>query len=969
MKSLLRTALLTSAATVLLAPAMALAQPAADGEVSELVVTGSRIPRDTFDAPQPVQVIDSERLRESGQLSLGDILFEIPSAAAATNAQNSSTSLFFAGQARADLRGLGPARTLVLVDGRRHIFSDASSPAVDLNMIPQLLVDHVDIVAGGASAVYGSEAIAGVVNIIMRKNLDGFEGDIRVGTSEEGDGEEFRIGAAYGRKLMDDRLNVIVGGEISRSEPIMQRDRDWAYPGLRRNNTVTPQTVVPASRNNQTPFGTFQLRPTIAVTHDMNNPSQIVPLTAPCATATVSALCQDSSLFYSNVYGALQNRVERGVIRGYADYAVTDKVKVFGEVSYAKVDGYSILSPAFSTATGALPMPIVIRGDNAFLLGAGTTAAQLRAAWTAAALPFTSATTANVARYYPEFGGRNVDANRDTLRLVGGMQGEFDAAGRTVNWDWYAQYGEMNGKTVTTGVPNVLRLQQAVDAVTVGGQVVCRDVTAQAQGCVPFDLVNTPSQAAVAWANGVSYTDQTVKQTVVSANFNTDLFELPAGSVGVAAGAEYRKEESSFVQDPLSAAGALFQNVIGTRAGEYDVTEGYAEVRVPLLRGLPLIDSLSVEAAGRLANYSTIGATDQYRLAFEWAPVRDILIRGSQGTAVRAPNIPELFAPQGISFTSTAQDPCDRLIYAGATAAQKAARQVTCAAAIAGWNPATFNSNIGTGRPLLRLLSGGNPNLGPETAHTYQLGVTVRPRMIPGFKASLDFFKYNIAGGITPIPVNTVLQALCYDSSAAYQSNPFCAQVVRDPTGATTGNVLGGVSIIDSTQQNASKVKVEGYDYSMAYGFEAGSYGRLDLRFDATWTYRFALQGLPNQPYAQLIGTLNNNIPPEWKATGSVQWTYNALSLGWTTRYIGSMIASNAFLPTQLSPYKTGDHYEHDLRVKYRFSEQVDLRGGVVNLTDETPPLLPESYTGATVGSSSYDNRGRYFYVGATFRY
>ncbi|MDB5451506.1 MAG: hypothetical protein JWO33_84, partial [Caulobacteraceae bacterium] len=673
-------------------------------------------------------------------------------------------------------------------------------------------------------------------------------------------------------------------------------------------------------------------------------------------------------------YNSLQARVERGAISGSADYQVTDRITAYGEASFAKVKGYGLLSPAFSTATGALPLPISIRGDNAFLNGGGATAAALRAEFLAAGRALTTTTVVPVARSYVEFGGRNVATDRETVRLVGGLKGEFDAASRTVSWDAYAQYGEMTGETVTTGVPNVLRLQQATDAVVLGGQTVCRDVNARAQGCVPFDLVNGPSQEAVAWSNGVSTTDQTIKQTVVAASFNTDLFQLPAGPLGLAGGVEYRKEESAFVQDALSAAGALFQNAIGTRSGEFDVKEAYGELRIPLLRDLPFVHDLSVEAAGRLADYSTIGGTEQYRLAAEWAPVRDIRFRVSKNTAVRAPNIPELFAPQSTSFTIAAVDPCDRAVFAAATAAQQAARRVTCAAAIAGYNPATFASNFGAGRNL-RVLNGGNPNLGPETARTFQAGVAIQPRWVPTLKVSVDYFRYNIADAVTAIPVNVILQNLCYDDATTpFASNPFCALITRDATGVNSGGVAGGVSQIDITQQNVSKVKVEGYDASLEYALDTAElmgrdYGRFSLRVDATYTYRFALQSLPFLPYAAVLNTISNATPPEWKATGNLEWTKGPVTLGWTTRYVGSMIASGAFAPSQLDPYFTGDHYEHDLRVGYRLNDQVALRGGIINIADATPPLLPETFTGTGLGSGIYDNRGRYFYLGAKLNY
>ncbi|HEY3697128.1 TonB-dependent receptor plug domain-containing protein [Phenylobacterium sp.] len=984
MNTFLRTALLGSAAASLVTPGLAQAQDAGSATgVSEIVVTGSRIRRDTFNAPMPSAVVTGEEIRRSGYVSLADSLVDLPLFGGNVNQQTAGGTLFQTGQARVDLRGLGGTnvRTLVLVDGRRHVFSDASSPGVDLNMLPQLMVERVDVVPGGASAVYGSEAIAGVVNIIMRKQADGFEGDVQTGVTSRGDGQEFRIGGLYGHKYLGDRLNVLVGGEIARSEPIMQSDRDWAYPGLRRTATPPVLTIVPASRSNASPYANFQLRAgasPLAVVRDVRNPSQIVGLSPACAATTVTPACQDQSLIYASDYAALQSKVSHGVIRGHADYAVSDKVKAFVDASYAKVEGYSTSSPAFSSPAGGGTMPVFITGDNAFLNGTGATAAQLRAIWTAAApagggLTLTPASRAQIGKFWGEFGGRDVRSTRDTTQVTVGLEGQFDALDRTIHWNGYGQYGEMNGTTVSYGQPYKARVQQAVDAVTLPtGQIVCRDVTARAAGCVPWDLVNGPSQEAVAWANAVSTTDQTVKQTVFAASFDTNLLTLPAGPLGVAGGLEYRKEESSFVQDALGAANLLFINQIGTRAGSYDVKEAYGEMRVPLLKDLPFAEELSVEFAGRAADYSSAGRTNQYRLAAVWAPVRDIRFRASQGTAVRAPNIVELYAPQSRSFSTTAQDPCDRQSPA-ATAAQKAARLANCSAAIANYNPATFNSNIGTGRSSLPILLGGNPDLNPETAHTYELGVVIEPRFVPNLKISLDFFKYNLADQISSLDVNTVLNALCYNSTVAYASNPYCALVVRDPTGATTG-VAGGISQVLLTNQNVARTKVEGLDASIAYAFETADlfkadYGRIGLRLDGTDLYRTALQNLPGQAYASLANQAALGIP-RWRAQFTGDWSKGPVSLSWTTHFIGSMASTNAFPATALSPYYTGDYYSHDVRATYAFNDQINMRAGVLNVTDKEPPQLPETYTGASsAGAGLYDNRGRFFYVGATFKY
>jgi outer membrane receptor protein involved in Fe transport len=981
MKTMLRTALLGSVASAacLAIPTFASAAEASGVDVSEIVVTGSRLRRDTFSAPQPIAVISSEAIRSQGQVSISDILMEQPTLNANTNAQSSSGNLFLAGQTKADIRGLGAARTLVLMDGRRLPYSDGSSSGVDLNTIPSLMVERIETIAGGASAVYGSDAIAGVVNFIMKKEQQGLEVDLTAGVTEEGDGEEYRAGFNWGTKLLDDRLNILIGGEFASQDKIMQKDRDWAFPGIRRDTRVTPQTILPQSRSATSPYATFQLiggalGTARAVTLDVRNPANVVRLAAACSTPTVQPDCQDPALFYSQIYNALQGKSNRAILRTYVDYKITDNVTAFADLSYVKGSGYGIFQPAFSSALGGGTMPVTLKGDNAFLQGAGATATALRTEWLAAGKTLTQGSTAQVGKFWQEFGGRDVKTEREQVRAVGGMNGDFEVVGRKVNWDNYIEYAKLDGRTNSYGVPNVSRVQQATDAVLVNGVAVCRDVTARAAGCTPWDLINGPSREAVLWTGGVASTEYTIKQTVAAMNFDTELFQLPAGPVSVAFGGEYRKESSFFEQDPLSASGALFFNAVGNIGGKFHVTEGYGEVRIPILKDLPFAEELSFEAAGRLADYSTIGHTDQHRFVLTWAPIKDIRFRATEGTAVRAPNIVELFSPQGRNFTTAAVDPCDKDVFRGASAAQQAARRVTCAAAIPGYNPATFTSNIGTGRSSLALLQGGNPDLGPETAHTYQYGVVIQPRWIPGLQVSADFFKINLADRVGTIPINTLFAALCYDDATTpVASNQFCALIQRDPTGTNGGAVPGGVIQVELTNQNVAAQKVEGWDYSAAYGFETENvfgkdYGRIDMRVDATWTYRVALQGLPGQAYTQLANTVNNAFP-EWKGNSTVRWSYDKYSFSWSTIYFGSSIATNATPPGSLDPYYTGDYFRHDIRATYKLNDDTTFRAGVVNLFDKHPPALPETFAGTGAGSSQYDNAGRYFFIGANLNF
>jgi iron complex outermembrane recepter protein len=973
-------ALLTSVAAIALAPMSATAQTAAPAKppvMEEIVVTGSRIIRDSFTSAQPISVVTAQSIRESGATSVGEILLDQSIINPATNNQNASSTLFLAGQTRADIRGLGPTRTLVLMDGRRLPFTDASSPAVDLNIVPSLMIDRIETIAGGASAVYGSEAIAGVVNFIMKKNQEGLEVDLQTGISQRGDAEEVQAGFNWGGKFFDDRLNVLIGGEYASQNSFLQIDRKAFANGIRRDNRVTPQPILdPTSRSNTSPFATFQLTGGAlgvarSVTRDVrDNGVSIVRMSPACSTGTVQPDCQDPSLIFGAIYNTLQGEFDRTVVRTFADYEINDNWELTFDGLYGKGSGGGGFQPAFSSAAGGGTMPVLLRGDNAFMAGNTTTATQLRAEWLAAGKTFTQGSTAQVGKFWVEFGNRDVDASRELLKLTPGFKGTFDAFDRTVSVDGYVQYSDVSGSTTSLNVPNVSRVQQATDAVLVNGQIVCRDVTARANGCVPWDLVGTASREAINWANAQSTTDQEVKQTLAGINFATDVYDLPAGPIGIAAGAEYRKEESAFFQDALGASGVLFFNAIGTRAGEYNVKEAFGEVAIPILKDVPFAKDLSVELAGRVSDYSSIGSTDQRRYNLQWAPFEDIRFRMTDSTAVRAPNIVELFSPQSRNFTTVAIDPCDRDNFRGANAAQQAARRITCAAAIPNYNPLTFASNFGVGRPSLPLLQGGNPGLGPEKAHTYQYGMVLQPRWIENLSMSADFFRYTITESVGTIPINTLLANLCSDDATRpFASNPFCAQIRRDPTGTGGGAVPGGVIEVILLNQNIASTKVEGWDYTIAYGFRTedvfgSDYGNVAMRLDATWMYEFDTQGLPGQAYTKFANTITN-ATPEWKVNGSLQWNNDDLSIKWSTIYYGSMIANQAQQQGVLDPFKTGSYYRHDLRTSYKVNDQITLRGGILNLFDENPPRLPETFTGTGTGSSQYDNRGRYFFIGA----
>ena len=938
--------------------------------VEEVLITGSRVKRpDGFDYPVPVAVIGGDAINQSGYTQLGDALNNLPQALASTGSQNTSSSLFNSGQERIDLRGVGTSRTLVLVDGRRHLTGDFRTNAVDLNVIPSTMIDRVEAISGGASAVYGSEAIAGVVNVILKHDLQGFVFDLQGGQTQEHDGAEWKSSASYGMHFADDRGNFLIGAEFGKVQPIWQIDRDWAFPGIRRNNSITPQTVVPASRSNVTPTAAFQYVlprgvPARSVSIALDR-SAVNLESAACAPATVLATCQDPWLFYTATYNALQGQTTRATARAYTDFKITDNIKAFTDFTFARVDGLGLFQPAFSNASGPPgTMPVAFHGDNGFMAGATALDAAMRTQWSAAGLGFTPTATANVGKFWAEFGRRDAEVVRQSYRLVSGIEGGFQLLNHDVTYDAYAQYSELDGYTKAFNVPNVSRVQQATDAVVVGGQVVCRDAAARAAGCVPWDLINGPSPDAVTWANANARSNGVARQDIVGTNFSTDLFQLPAGPLGFAIGGEYRKEQSDQVQDDLSASGALFYNAIGRTKGEYTIREGYTELVIPLLADKFLAHRLSIEGAERVGHYSTVGTVSQWRVGMQWAPVRDLSFRGSKSVSVRAPNIAELFGPQAQNFTTNATDPCEAAqINSAKTPDLRAARIRNCSAVIPNYNPATFVSNFGTNRSSLALLQGGNPNLTEEAADTWTAGLVFQPHWFEGVSFSADLWNIKVDNAVAVIPINTLITNLCYESALAPSSNRFCDLIHRD--GA------GNVSQVVLTNQNVQAIATSGLDLAVSVSHNFEGIGLFRFRADGTKLRKWDLQGSPADPVTHYIGTLTGpfTATPKYKIAGTLGWSLRKFSAQWETHYLSSMAVSETESSASRDPFTTGNYWEHDVHAGYALSDKINLRAGIVNVTNVDPPLVPEVGSATGTNVSAYDNRGRWYFVGGSYQF
>jgi len=995
----LRGLLLLGAATACMTGSVS-AQQNNSGELvlEEIVVTGSRIARSNLNSTVPLNVVSETEIRFSGYTNLADVVSAAPQLAPSLNGQSSGGFLFVGGQSRVDLRGLGTNRTLVLVDGKRHVTGALDSPAVDLNTIPSSMVERTEVITGGASAVYGSEAVAGVVNIILKKDFEGAEFDASYGISEEGDGQETQFSGTFGGKFADGKGYVLAGIEYTKVDAVFASDRDWASPGITFNTLVTPNVSIPSPKSRTGRGGVFRTlvanpgpgpiaaNALAGVSIDFESRSvqgltDVNCLAARNAVTAATPLCNDPTLDYTSIYTTLQGESERLLGRAFGSYQMNDYVKITGEIAAASVDSVNPRAqPAF---TGTATFRHNVRRDNAYLNGTGANAVELRRIFDANGLTAPTA-SAELFRFTEEFGQRVIEQQRDMIRTVVGLEGDFEFADRNVKWDTYYQYGQLDGKSLNRGQFNKERYTRSLDAVInpATGAPICRDllstdagVRAAAAGCVPNDFLNGPSQAAIDYAAATSVTVGQASQQVAAFNVTSDLFELPAGAVGFAVGAEYRKEVSDQETDSATAQGLLFTNAIPRRRGEYNVKEYYGEVLVPVLKDMFLIKELNLDGAYRWADYSTVGGVSQWKVGADFSPIDDIRFRGTYSESVRAPNIIELYAPTGENFTTAQQDPCDRSRISTLTGEARSIRQANCARDIPGYNPDTFNSNIGTGRSSLRLLQGGFDGLREEVAETYTIGGVFQPTFLEGFAATVDYYDIKIKDAIALPALSGVFQA-CYDTAGG---SSLCELIVRDQTGART-SVVGGVDFVRTTQANIAAYKNRGIDFSVAYGFDVakvapdlGDDGRIDLSLQGTHLLQYDYVSQAGQAPRKYAGTSGT---PSWKLSGTATYSNETFTVSWNTRFEDNMVADESLLPIAdgqplpRDPFYTGDFWIHDIRFLYNVTQEVVLRAGVQNVTNERPPNHPSVYLGTGNGTSAnWDNRGRYFYTGVNVKF
>ncbi|WP_332769163.1 TonB-dependent receptor plug domain-containing protein [Phenylobacterium sp.] len=718
-----RHALATVSATALLVSGQAaFAQSATDtaaGDeaVDEVVVTGSRIARDGYDAPTPVNVLGAQEIAAAAPANIADFVNTMPSVAGSSTAASSSGALSngAAGISALNLRSLGTGRTLVLFDGQRSVVS-AATGQVDTNTFPQSLISRVEVVTGGASSAYGSDAIGGVVNFILDKEYTGVKTTLEYGETTYGDGENWKYNITAGGGFAGGKGHALVSAEWVRQDGVQTIDRDWNKSGhfAIRNTDLSataPYYIVAdhVGISTYTPGGLITAGPMRGTYFGVNGSVNQLAYGAVSGQWMVGGDWEYSTSGINGTNTLIPNE-DRDSYFGRVSYELTPSVEIFAQASYARYEGLGYyISP---TQTG-----LVIRSDNAYLPAA------VKAQMTA--LGLTSFTMGTSNADMPASGSAMV---RETERYVVGGKGDFQLFNLDIDWDAYYQHGKTQTHEQLTPTWNNARLALATDAVLSNGQIVCRStITSPGNGCVPLNRfgVGVASQAALNYVLGTPLREQEFTQDVAAFNLTTSSIEGWAGPISLAAGAEYRKEKMTGTVDPQYANGWKYGNYKVT-TGKYDVTEAYLEGVVPLYAGLDF------NGAFRLTDYSTSGTVKTWKAGLTYAPIDDIKFRASASRDIRAANMSELYD------AGTARS-----------------------------NSVNIN---GVSTAFVQNLQ-GNPNAKPEVADGYGVGVVVSPRFLPGFQASIDYYDIKVNGVISFVTAQQTADYCYIQKVASYCSN------------------------------------------------------------------------------------------------------------------------------------------------------------------------------------------------------
>lgn len=945
-------------------------------ELGDVVVTGSRIPRPNLEQPTPVATVSNEAIETSGTQDLGAILAELPALSSSSTVRGNSDSFGDSGGLNfPNLRNLGSARTLTLIDGRRHVGGDAGNAAVDLNSIPAALVERVEVTTGGASAVYGSDAVTGVVNIILKNDFEGAEFEAQYGSSDRGVGQTWSANGTFGKNFYEGRANATVSLFYDHSDQVVARDisalkdigtilnPDDTGP----NDGIFDRILVPYLGSdlvdeNGVIIGfdtaTGALRPVTGF--DANgNPVAQPPRLGENSAAFFQFNDHCDTCLFTEDWVVLIPETDRYGTNIRLSYDLTDNVRAYFDGKYVRSEIFDFVQPSFTFGD------YVLEPDSAWI----TPEIQ-------AALDTLSPTELPlIGRFNGDIGARINDITRETIRTVIGLDGTIETGLADFGFDLSYNYGETKNTFAGRGNSIPGNYAAAIDAVRdpVTNEIVCRSQTPGPdqtdEACVPYNPFSTTNSAqAIDYVSHESLRTHTITQEVASAivNFDTSkFFELPGGPIGFAGGIEYRQETSANINDEFVKSGLSETAPQPDAFGGFHVFEVFGEFNAPILADAPFAYRLSVNGAYRYADYSTVGGAEAWSVGAIYAPVRDITFRGTFSSAVRAPNITEAFLPATAGFFSIT-DPCDvdEIDSDPDRAANCAAQGV----------PVGFQSNTNVS---IDGESSGNPNLDAEEAETFTYGVVLQPRWLPGLSFTADYYDIQIDKAISLIAAQDIIDN-CYDASGG-PDDAFCALFTR---GADDN-----IDFVNTTFVNAAALTTKGWDFELAYTADlddiastnpalAGLTGRLSGSLAANYLEELNFFAFANRPDEIDIeaGEIGD---PEWSFKSRLTWDNGPLALTWETRYEGR-VARFDVTPTpginpaeSVFPNHVPAQFYNDFVVRYRLTnglwatDNVELFVGVNNAFDKK---LPYGVSG-NGASSSYELFGRQYFGGLRVRF
>ncbi|WP_166038813.1 TonB-dependent receptor [Sphingosinicella sp. YJ22] len=898
-----------------------------------VTVTGSRIRRNPLDLDAPVVFVDQDDISRTGLNSINDVLQRLPSSGGGLNSRfNNSGNLgnppdgggVGAGAAEIDLRYLGSRRVLVLVDGLRYVLGASASGvpgSTDLNSIPESAIERVEVLQDGASAIYGSDAIAGVVNIITKSRQDGFLAQAQIGGYDEGDGFTQNYQLSWGNGG-DGPLRVVVGGNYVRQDPVFSGERALsAFP--------EPYTsACQATCSSFTPSGRYTGSIFLG-----GNATLIAPVIGRSATpADFRGFVSPADRFNFQPFNFLQIPLERIGLFGNLRYELSDSVNFSLRALWNQRESRNQAAPlpfGIGPTSGLTPVlsNIVVSATNPFN-------------------PFgvdlggSNNNVGAIFRRFLEGGPRRFHQTVDTIYGVASVDGEFQIGGNAWFWDVSASYGRNQAEQTMFGNIHSGLLRQALGPIS--------GCTAP---CVPFNLFGGFGSITPEMINFVTFEQNDSSeqsQFDATANLSGSLFDLPGGPVGLAVGVEYRDLEGRFDPDPVVSAGFSSDIPAQPTSGGYDVREAYAELRLPLLRDTAFFHRLELTGAARYSDYSTSGSTTTFKAQINWQPIEDLLFRGSWAEGFRAPSIGELFGTQS-RFDEVLDDPCSS--HTGNLAPRRFANDAEVrAACIAAGVPA--NGSYQQANAQISVTTGGNQALAPENSESYVFGGVYSPSWLPGLSLEVNYYDIEVVGAIQAIPRSTtVLNCLLTNDPAT------CGLVTR---------VNGELIEVQGFLQNIAAIRTDGIDVNIAYrGLETGI-GTLGFTWNSTFLQNFDVV-VPGPTGPDLLSREGTQVGapaqafPDFKSVGVVDLDTGPFGLTLIGRYVSELEEVGGNVMESV--------FYTDLQVRFDVGpdDRFGFAFGVNNLFDvETPGCV--TCESNNFSQTAHDIPGRYFYARARVR-